>query len=570
MGMVVGASAGLLVLAGCSSAHYRRSADREVYRIIEQAEDQIFGYTNTFTIDTRSSARDPNLILPAEIVDERTTTNLHVVGIEAALNLAVRNSREYQTEKERLYLTALSLTGARYQFSPQFFGDANVGYNGNADGLGRGVAGVGAGLSQLLKSGANLSVSLANDFIRYYSGQPPGASRSSAINAMSVRLTQPILRGFGQNNPALESLTQAERNVIYAIRTYSQYQHQFAVDIVNDYFTLLNQKVRVRNFYTNYLRRVENTRYFEARSVDRASMNVVEDARSSELSARIQYVTAVASYLSLLDTYKLRLGVPVSEGLYLDDSELGTVESAGPVPVDISREAGFRLAVDHHLDILNAIDRFEDSKRKIRRDADRLRPGLTFVGSANVANTPPDYTDFDARNVTYSLGLELDLPFDRLRERNDYRQTLVAFQSDLRTLQLTLDRFKQRIDGGLRNLEEARLNIVSQQRQLEVETRRVDMSTIRLEAGRVDFRDLREAQDALISAQNNLTASIVAYLRNRLQLLLDLGMLESEVEAFWLKDPLAELIDDSQRGPSPLQMPRDTLIPPDQFLEPAL
>jgi hypothetical protein len=130
-------------------------------------------------------------------------------------------------------------------------------------------------------------------------------------------LTQPLLRGFGKNNPALESLTQAERNVIYGVRSFSQFQKQFAVDIVSEYFSLLDSKVQVRNFYTNYLRRVELTQYFEARSIDRASATQVEDSRSAELSARISYVTAVAGYQDRLDAFKIRLGLPVSETLYL-------------------------------------------------------------------------------------------------------------------------------------------------------------------------------------------------------------------------------------------------------------
>jgi hypothetical protein len=37
---------------------------------------------------------------------------------------------------------------------------------------------------------------------------------------------------------------------------------------------------------------------------------------------------------------------------------------------------------------------------------------------------------------------------------------------------------------------------------------------------------------------------------------------------FWLHDPLGELLDESQRGLFPLQMPDATLIPPNIFLDP--
>jgi hypothetical protein len=50
-----------------------------------------------------------------------------------------------------------------------------------------------------------LSASLANDILRYYTGDP----RRSLISILTVNLSQPLLRGFGRNNPLVENLTQA-------------------------------------------------------------------------------------------------------------------------------------------------------------------------------------------------------------------------------------------------------------------------------------------------------------------------------------------------------------------------
>jgi outer membrane protein TolC len=564
----LGWAAALVLLAGCSADYYHKEADKEVYGIIQTVEQQIFGQTNEFTIDTRFSPRAHQLILPEEIIEERTATNRRTLTLDDAMRLAVVNSREYQTQKEQLYLTALSLTGTSYEFTPRWLNSSiGAGFEGNADGRSSGFLQPRFTLSQFFKTGGNLSVELANSLLRYYTGSPGNALSSSAINSFSVNFSQPLLRGFGKNNPQVEALTQAQRDVIYAVRDFSQYQKEFAVNIVNTYFSLLNRKTQVRNYYTNYLRRAELTQYFEARSVDRADVNQVEDARSAELSARISYITAVAGYLDQLDNFKVQLGIPVSESVLLTDDELTAVEAAGLISADVSRQAAFAIAVDRHMDILNAIDRFEDSKRKIEIRIDQLRPGLDFTASGS-ADSTPNYTEFDASDIRYSVGLQLDLPFDRLRERNDYRATLVSFESQLRSLSLTLDEFKRNIDGGIRALEEARLNILNEQAQLAVAARRVDMNTILLEAGRVQIRDVREAQDSLISAQNALTSRVVDYLRVRLQLMLDIGVLQTEIDDFWLKDPLEGLLADNQRGASPLQMPRDTLIPPDQFLEP--
>jgi outer membrane protein TolC len=566
---IIGACGLALLLAGCSTAHHREAADREVYGLIAGAQRQVLGETNAFTIDTRYSARDPYTILPAEIIEDRTATNRRIITIEQALELAVQNSREYQTQKEQLYLSALSLTAATHRFAPIFTHSTDAGFEGTVGGPHGMGANTRLSVSKLLRTGGNLSLTLANDLFRWYAGPGAPENRNTARNIVSVNLLQPLLRGFGVNDPAVENLTQAERNLVYAIRNYSLFQDRFAVDIVNDYFQLLQIRSDLRNSYTNYLRRVETTRYTEARSVDRASPLDVEDARFQELQARIGYINTVAQYLNNLDAFKITLGLPVSESIYLDDTPLEIVDQAGPIPADISREAAFRLATERHATILNQVDQFEDSKRQIRLAADQFKPRLDLTGQAALASdAPTDLTDFDIDNLSYSGGFILQLPLETLPERNAYRQTLIRFEQAIRALGLTLDNFKQRIDGSLRTLEQQRLNILSRQTALISAERRLASSTILFQAGRREIRDVREAQDNLIGAQNDLTASIVSYLRARLQLLLDIGVIQTDVDHFWLTDPLAQILEPEMHGATPLDMPRDQIASPDRFLEP--
>jgi len=580
-------AAGLLLAVGCSSTHYRRSADRQVYRIIQQVEQSVFGRTNKFSIDTPYAGRSPATIPPEEIIGGRMATNRRILTLEMALDLAVRHSREYQSQREQLYLTALNLTGSRYQFTPQFFANSKGTMSSDTSEEKRvtldpvtgapmatnfvtvrswsGSLRNSVGVDQVLKTGGSLGVAIVNDLFRYYTGDP----RRSAVSTISVNLAQPLLRGFGRNNPAVESLTQAERNVVYAVRSYSLYQNQFAVNIVSAYFSLLGQKDLVRNNYTNFLRRVETGRYLGARAVDRVRQSQVDDARSAELGARISYINSLASYLTALDAFKTRLGLPLSEQWYLDDVDLRELEATGLMPADIESQASFRVAVATHMDILNAIDRFEDSKRKVRLAADALKPRLDLFADASLRSEgDTDYTNFDPDKIRTGFGLQLDLPFSRRAERNDYRATLISFESQLRSLVSTLDGFKDKVDRGLRTLEYQRLNYLNRQLALEVARRRVEMNQMLLEAGRVEIQQVREAQDALIAAQNDVTTSLVSYLQARLQLLLDVGVLRTDTPKFWLTDILDSLRPAIRAGKSPLYMPEDQLLPPDHYLEP--
>ena len=162
-------------------------------------------------------------------------------------------------------------------------------------------------------------------------------------------LAQPLLRGFGRNNPAVESLTQAERNVVYAVRDYSFFQDEFAMEIVNDYFALLAQKDIIRNRYTNYLGRVQSTKRLEARASDREKLADVDQARQAELTAKNNYVNALATYRNSLDQFKIKLGLPVGESLALDDRRWTSWSKPAWCRRRLNPEAAYRLAVQNQL-----------------------------------------------------------------------------------------------------------------------------------------------------------------------------------------------------------------------------
>ncbi len=552
----------LLGVSGCGTAHHRKSADNETYRIIRGVEKQIFGRTNTFSIDTPYSGRDPDSIRPLEIIEGRLATGQQSLSLDQALDLAVRTSREYQTEKERLYLTTLTLSGERYAFGPQFFARSGPQFTRASNGDRSGSVDSKIGVDQALKTGGSLSVSIVNDLLRYYTGNP----RSSAINTVSVNLLQPLLRGFGKNNAAVEQLTQAERNVIYAVRNYSYFQNKFAIQIVNQYFSLLAQKNNIRNTYSNYLSQVTSTQRLQARAKDRANRSDVDQARQSELNVKNSYVNSVSSYLNSLDQFKITMGLPLNTKIQLDDQELERLKSLGLIPVSLDRDQSFRLAVQRQFPILNEIDRFEDSKRKIKVTASQLRTGLNFLANASLSSeAPTDYTRFDIDKVRYGAGLELDLPIDRLRQRNNYRATLISFESELRSLGLSLDKLKDDIDSSLRNLEQRRQNYLIQKNAQEVADSRVQMFIIRQQAGELNVRDLVESQNAQIAAQNAVTAALVSYLQIRLELLLTLGVIETASDKFWFKEQLADFAKPPPEAVAPSAARGDELLTPDQI-----
>lgn len=556
-----------LLLAGCTASSYRQSADRTAYGIIQRTQGKVLGHTNAFTIDTPFSGRKPKEILPEELIEERIQTNRRDLSLEGAIEQAMKTSREYQRAKENLYSTALRLSNTRYavggRVTPSSITSADWSRDSNGNRTADVTTETGLTISKLFKTGGRLTIDALNSVMLYYTGRP-----ELSFSQVSATVVQPLLRGFGRNSLEVEALTQAERDMVYEVRSFSLYQDEFMLRIVDDYFRLLQQKDNIRNRYTNYLGRVQSTKRLEARSKDRERLSDVDQARQAELTSKNNYVDAVSRYKALLDDFKIVLGLPLGENLQLVDELLDEVEQNGLVPALLDPNVAYRLAVQKQKEILNYIEQFEDSQRSVRIAADRLKPGLTLIGNATLnSELPTDYTKFDASKVSANLGLKLDLPLDRLPRANAYRAALVTFESELRTFTGRLDLLKRSIDAGLRTLVQRRLNYQIQQNALELADRRVLSTTLLLEAGRAEVRDLVDAQDAQISAQNAVTAALVDYQQTRLQLMLDIGALDTESAKFWLKDHLSAVLPGMAPARTPAGMPDQEVMTPEEYFK---
>lgn len=556
-----------LVLAGCTASSYRRSADKEAYGIIQHSERKVLGHTNAFTIDTPYSSRKPQEISPEELIEDRLQTNRRVLTIEEAIELAFTSSRDYQKAKETLFTTALRLSSTRYvvggKVVPSSVTTASTARESDGQVSSEVTTETGLTISKLFKSGGRLTVDMLNSVMLYYSGRP-----EVSFSKASGTLVQPLLRGFGRNSLEVEALTQAERDLVYAVRDFSLYQDQFVLDTVNAYIRLVAQKDTIRNRYTNYLGRVQSTKRLEARAKDRERLSDVDQARQAELTAKNNYVDAVSRYQTSLDQFKVTLGLPLGDKLFLDDAALDKVEQSGLVSALFDPNVAFRLAVTKQKQILNYIDQFEDSKRKARIAADQLKPRLNLTGAAELQSEPPaDYTNFDPDKVRAGVGLQLDLPLDRVPRRNAYRTAMVNFESDLRTFTGRLDGLKNNIEGGLRTLEQRRQNFEIEKNALILADRRVASTTLLLEAGRAEVRDLVDAQDAQISSQNSVTAAMVDYQQTRLQLMLDIGALNTDLPQFWLKDHLAAFLPAGTPAPTQVKSGEQAVLPPEEYFK---
>lgn len=187
--------------AGCSPAQHRRAADEEVYSIIETKWRPDFGTKVNYTISDGAPR-------PHDLRVERQPET-GALSLADAVALATVHNREYEGQKEQLYKVALDLTLARHQFARQWFGTVDAAYVNDAEDE-RVQSSSSLGFNQALASGAEISASIALDWIRFLTGDP----RTSLGSVLRASFSQPLLRGRGRAI-AQENLTQAERDALY-------------------------------------------------------------------------------------------------------------------------------------------------------------------------------------------------------------------------------------------------------------------------------------------------------------------------------------------------------------------
>jgi len=212
-------------------------------------------------------------------------------------------------------------------------------------------------------------------------------------------------------------------------------------------------------------------------------------------------------------------------------------ENAGPLEMD--GNAAIKLALDNRLDLRVALGEIYDAQRAVAVAADALGAELTLFGAAelgerrSIGSATADNAKLRPDKGIYSALLTLDLPFERTAERNAYRGSLISLERAVRSVQILEDQIKLDVRNKLRDLLESRESLHIQAKAMLVAQKRVKSVDLFLEAGRAQMRDLLEAQDALLSAQNRITLAAIDYRIAELELQSDIGVLKIDEKGLW-------------------------------------
>ncbi len=576
--------------AGCSATWYRRDADRQVYDLLDERKQLVLGYgpqtvagpeIGTSELipprpayaqipETRrpppidpplrpaDSLRDVQelgppapsgdaqtpaqaLLLklgdaqnryldglrlgPATPDDFRDGVPTLQLGLFDGIRTAVAFNRGYRGQMESLYLSALGVTQQRHLFRPRPFANVGVDYNRDAndgDYDSALVTRASAGVRQQLPYGGDVTASVVGRFVDVLDGNAQNAESADVVISGSI----PLLRGFGLVN--LEGLISSERQLVYEVRSFERFRRQFAVQAAQRYFNLQTQKAALRNRYLRYVSALQlldrSINFFEAGLL---SALEVQRAQQQVLGAEDSLNNAEQSYANSLDGYKLFLGIDVATPLEIVDVDL-----AVPTPPEETARI-VETALAYRLDLQTARDRVLDAQRGVDNARNGLLPDLDLNASGSVGSDPGAAASrFDGDDLGFQAGLTLELPLDRLAERNQLRRALIGLDRAVRSVDELEDNVIVDVRQALRGLESSQTTLRIQRENIGVAIERLQLANEQLQRGlSTDSRDVVEAQNALLNAQDSFEAAQADYQIAVLNLLLASGTLRVQPDA---------------------------------------
>lgn len=249
--------------------------------------------------------------------------------------LASLNNRAIQTQKERLYRAALVLTAQRYQYvlRPRRFGNGtDVNYTHiRYDGTTRNGLSIptGTAVRKTTAMAGQFLASFANQVVLTFNG--PSGFTADIGSDLVFEFQQTLF----QRDVVFESLTSAERQVVYVARDLIRAQRALFVDLASNYYQLLlsNRAIEIssQDYFSNLRAFLQGrAEYLQAGRIPRVQVDQFEQ---NALGSRSSLVGDCNSLESALDRLKLLIGLPPEMPLNLNLEELDALTTSDELTV---------------------------------------------------------------------------------------------------------------------------------------------------------------------------------------------------------------------------------------------
>ncbi len=258
-------------------------------------------------------------------------------------------------------------------------------------------------------------------------------------------------------------------------------------------------------------------------------------------------------------------------------SELSLVQARARVELitlesfDLTPENALDIARANRFDWMNNRAALVDTWRLIEFNGNRLESNLDVFIDGNIGTVGDNPVRFGTDNSSIRAGVRFDAPFNRLTERNDFRQQLLVYQQSRRQMIQYEDTVHRTMRQLLRDLDQLRVNLEIQRRAVAIAIRRADQTRENLnkptapaqpgqpvtQFGPTAATNLLTALSDLRSSQNNFMSVWLAYQAGRMRLLRELGIMQINEDGDWIEMPLEAVTRSSaSEMPVPPSVPR--------------
>jgi outer membrane protein TolC len=245
------------------------------------------------------------------------------LDLEDIIHLASINARDYQRQKELLYLAALRLTLDRFDYDLKFSTGGNrhtVDYTHDrvrGETVNRLRLPTTVTADKVLNSGADLVARFANSVVLTFNGVDGFAA--DVGSTLLLDISQRVI----QRDVIFERLTQSERDVVYAARDLARFRRELFQRLSGQYYRLLLNYRRIEIDTQDYFSNLRGWEQSEAEyRADRRARFEVDQFEQRSLESRSRLIGTSNSLERALDQLKLQMGLPTELPINLDLTEL--------------------------------------------------------------------------------------------------------------------------------------------------------------------------------------------------------------------------------------------------------
>jgi len=317
---------------------------------------------------------------------------------------------------------------------------------------------------------------------------------------------------------------------------------------------------RIRNLKRLQLRPEYNRGDVEP---DAYSANLLEERVETLKDDREELLNRIAANWEALERYTADVGGMQNEPARLALLEIVTnlsgqvlelsllqararLDAIELVPIQILPSQAIAIASAKRFDWKNQRAAVIDTWRRIEFNANDLMSSLNVVFSGDMGTTRDNPIDFRSTTGNLNVGLQFDAPLTRVNERNVYRQSLIDYQQSRRRYMLFVDTVHQTLRQEIRQINLNQINFELNRAAVTVAIEKVDLARLKLmqppaPGATATFsdtfaRDLTQALNDLLQAQNDFMSVWVNYEVQRIQIDYDLGVMNLDDRGMWI-DP---------------------------------